>query len=146
VGTGLPPIPSERATRFILQYGKPGYITLCSAPKKREGGCRPISPNENISRLNMYCRYCGKEVTDKAVVCTGCGNPVETSDLKPVTGRPWNILIMAGLIVATLFVPPVGLVFGIMGLMNDARKVQGAVLTTISIFMSLLMIAIILGL
>ena len=94
----------------------------------------------------MYCRYCGKEVTDKAVVCTGCGHPVETDELKPVAGRPWNILVMAGLLAATLVAPPVGLVFGVMGLMNEAKKVQGAVLTTTAVFMSLLMIAIILGL
>ncbi len=53
---------------------------------------------------------------------------------------------MVGLVVATLFVPPIGLVFGIMGLMNEAKKVQGAILTTIGVFMSLLLTAIILGL
>ncbi|BBL75292.1 zinc-ribbon domain-containing protein [Methylomagnum ishizawai] len=25
----------------------------------------------------MYCRHCGKEVKDKAVVCSGCGQPIE---------------------------------------------------------------------
>ncbi|HYE34217.1 hypothetical protein [Methylocaldum sp.] len=53
---------------------------------------------------------------------------------------------MAGLVAATLFVPPVGLVFGIMGLMDEAKKVQGAILTTLAVFMTLLMTAIILGL
>jgi len=63
-----------------------------------------------------------------------------------VEGEPWNLLIMAGLVAATLFVPPVGLVFGIMGLMDEAKKVQGAILTTLAVFMTLLMTAIILGL
>lgn len=54
--------------------------------------------------------------------------------------------MMIGLIVATLFVPPVGLVAGVMGLMDEAKKVQGAILTTIGVFMTLLLTAIILGL
>lgn len=97
----------------------------------------------------MYCQHCGKEIKDKAVVCTGCGHPVDSvGDVegKPVAGEPWNLLMMSGLIIATLFVPPVGLVFGIMGLMDEAKKVQGAILTTIGVFMTLLMVAIILGL
>jgi len=94
----------------------------------------------------MYCRHCGKEIKDKAVVCTGCGHPVESAEGRAVEGEPWNLLIMAGLVAATLFVPPVGLVFGIMGLMDEAKKVQGAILTTLAVFMTLLMTAIILGL
>ncbi|MGI9212791.1 MAG: hypothetical protein ACR2HF_09985 [Methylococcaceae bacterium] len=53
---------------------------------------------------------------------------------------------MVSLIVATLFMPPVGLVLGPMGLMDESRKVQGAVLTTIAVFMTILLVAIILGL
>ncbi|CAI8796237.1 protein of unknown function [Methylocaldum szegediense] len=53
---------------------------------------------------------------------------------------------MAGLVAITLFVPPVGLVAGIFGLRDEAKKVQGAVLTTLGVLMSLLMAAIILGL
>lgn len=94
----------------------------------------------------MYCRHCGKEVKDKAVVCSGCGYPIDEGEDGAVAGHPWNLLIMVGLIAATLFVPPVGLVFGVMGLMNEARKVQGAVLTTVAIFMTLLWTALILGL
>lgn len=94
----------------------------------------------------MYCRHCGKEINDKAVVCTGCGQPVENGETRAVGGEPWSLLMMIGLIVATLFVPPVGLVAGVMGLMDEAKKVQGAILTTIGVFMTLLLTAIILGL
>jgi hypothetical protein len=94
----------------------------------------------------MYCQYCGKEVKDKAVVCTECGHPIESTEGKTVAGEPWSLLVMAGLVAATLFVPPIGLVFGVMGLMDEARKVQGAILTTVAVFMTLLMTAIILGL
>lgn len=94
----------------------------------------------------MYCRYCGKEVKDKAVVCTGCGHPVEGIEGRMAEGESWSLLVMAGLVAGTLFVPPVGLIFGVMGLMDDAKKVQGAILTTTGFFMTLLMTAIVLGL
>jgi hypothetical protein len=94
----------------------------------------------------MFCRHCGKEAIDKAVVCTGCGHAIDGSGLHGGSGRSWNILVVMGLIVATLFVPPVGLVLGPIGLMDESKKVQGAVLTTVGVFMTLLMIAIILGL
>src|SRR5688572_9841242 len=74
----------------------------------------------------MYCRFCGKEINDKAVVCTGCGQPVENTEGKALAGDPWSLLVMAGLVAITLFVPPVGLVAGIFGLRDEAKKVQGA--------------------
>jgi hypothetical protein len=94
----------------------------------------------------MYCRFCGKEINDKAVVCTGCGQPVENTESKILAGEPWSLLVMVGLVAITLFVPPIGLVAGILGLRDDAKKVQGAILTTLGVFMSLLLVAIILGL
>lgn len=94
----------------------------------------------------MFCRYCGKGVTDKAVVCTGCGHSIEGTEHHSSSGKAWNLLVVSFLIVVTLFIPPVGLVFGPMALMDESKKVQGAVLTTVGIFMTVLMIAIILGL
>jgi hypothetical protein len=94
----------------------------------------------------MYCRHCGKEVKDKAVVCSGCGHPVEDLSGNIIVGHPWNWFVMIGLILLTLLVPPAGLVFGIIGLLDPAKKVQGAVVTTIAVFMTLLLIAVIAGL
>lgn len=54
--------------------------------------------------------------------------------------------MLLGLIIATLFFPPIGLVLGIKGLMDARKKAQAAALLTVAIFMSLLMTAIILGL
>jgi len=31
----------------------------------------------------MYCPNCGKEVSDQAVSCPGCGHPLKTSNLNP---------------------------------------------------------------
>jgi RNA polymerase subunit RPABC4/transcription elongation factor Spt4 len=106
-----------------------------------------LEKNTSIYRgMSMYCRHCGKEVKDKAVVCSGCGHPIEDFSGQVIVGHPWNWFTMIGLIVLTLFVPPAGLVFGIIGLLDPAKKVQGAVVTTISVFMTLLLIAVISGL
>jgi hypothetical protein len=78
---------------------------------------------------------------ESAVVCAACGRAVQEFG-----GKHWSIGTMLGLIIATVFMPPVGLVFGVMGFRTPARKAQGAVLLTVAIFMSLLLTAIILGL
>ena len=95
----------------------------------------------------MYCRHCGKEVKDKAVVCSGCGHPInEDGGGRAVSGHSWNWFEMLGLAILTLVVPPLGLVFGVMGLMDEAKRVQAAVITTMGAFMSLLLIAVVAGL
>ncbi len=93
----------------------------------------------------MYCRFCGKQVKEKAIVCTGCGRPVDgPGGLISSPGKGWSIWMLLGLIIATLFFPPIGLVFGIKGLMDARKKAQAAALLTVAIFMSLLLTAIIL--
>ncbi len=95
----------------------------------------------------MFCRHCGKELKDSATVCSACGRPVEMPGrFVAVPGKRWSFSEMVGLVGATLFIPPVGLVFGLIGLRNEAKKVQAAVLLTVSVFMSLLMLAVVLGL
>lgn len=96
----------------------------------------------------MYCRYCGKKLKDGAVICTGCRRPVETTGemATAAKGEPWSFPMMAGLIVATLVLPFIGVIVGLVGLRNDARKVQGAILLTVAVFFGLFWLAIILGL
>jgi hypothetical protein len=53
---------------------------------------------------------------------------------------------MVGLVVAALVVPPIGLIFGLLGLRNTAKRAQGAVLLTVSAFSILFWLAIVLGL
>jgi hypothetical protein len=85
----------------------------------------------------MYCRHCGKEVLDKAVVCSGCGHPIEDAVAgEPLAGHPWNPPLFVALIALAL-TGPLGIVFGILGLMEPAKKVQGAVLLTIGILLTL---------
>lgn len=96
----------------------------------------------------MYCRYCGKKLKEDAVICTGCRRPVESSGDAVATakGESWTFPMMAGLIVATLVLPFIGVIFGLIGLRNESRKVQGAILLTVAVFFGLFWLAIILGL
>lgn len=43
----------------------------------------------------MFCRHCGNELKDKAVVCSGCGNPVVEGD-EPAAANPprWSWFTM----------------------------------------------------
>ena len=59
----------------------------------------------------MYCKNCGKEIEDKAVICVYCG--VRTgNDSASVSS---NIMAIIGLI-CSFVLAPLGLVFGILGL------------------------------
>ncbi|HUL12981.1 MAG TPA: zinc ribbon domain-containing protein [Methylococcaceae bacterium] len=95
----------------------------------------------------MYCRYCGKQVKDKAIVCTGCGRPVDVpGSLMSTAGKGWGFWMMVALVVASFVFPPVGFVFGVKGLMDAHKKAQASALLTVAIFMSLIWLALILGL
>jgi hypothetical protein len=54
----------------------------------------------------MFCKHCGKEINDKAVVCVGCGIP---TDNKSSDG---NKLVVWAYILAILM-PIVGVIMGI---------------------------------
>lgn len=84
----------------------------------------------------MFCRHCGKEVNDKAVVCSGCGNAIGEPGSETVAGYPWNIpLFIAMMFLALGGVP--GIILGLIGLMDPAKKVQGAILATTGVLMTL---------
>ena len=44
----------------------------------------------------MFCRHCGKEVKDKAVVCSGCGNAIVEGGeaIAAVSFRRWSWFTM----------------------------------------------------
>jgi len=68
----------------------------------------------------MYCKECGKEVNDKAVVCLHCGCSVSKEELvKSFSG--WA---MFGLIVATWCVSLVGFIVGGINLKYKERNGQ----------------------
>lgn len=91
----------------------------------------------------MYCRHCGHEVKEKAVVCSSCGEPIDDTPGGEIVlpGQPWSWPVIIALVLLTLAVPPAGIVFGAMGLMEPSKKAQGAMLTTMGVFMTLLLAA-----
>jgi hypothetical protein len=52
-----------------------------------------------------YCRYCGAEMLDDAVLCVKCGCPVESTTIAEETDAP-NM----GFAVLSFFIPLVGLI------------------------------------
>ena len=63
----------------------------------------------------MYCKNCGKEIDDKAVICPCCG--VQVAEV-PKENRA-NTLALIGFILAFV-VPVAGLICSIIGSMNAA--------------------------
>jgi hypothetical protein len=95
----------------------------------------------------MYCRYCGKEVKEKAIVCTGCGRPVdEPGTLTESAVADWSLGLLVALMFASVFFPPIGLVVGFKGLFSSVTKVKASVLLTVAVFMALMWAALVLGL
>lgn len=95
----------------------------------------------------MFCRYCGKEVKEKAIVCTGCGRPVDApGSVTESAVADWSIGLLLTLMFASVFFPPIGIVVGAKGLLSSVTKVKASVLLTVAIFMGLLWAALIFGL
>ncbi|MCX7112175.1 MAG: hypothetical protein WCI11_00685 [Candidatus Methylumidiphilus sp.] len=95
----------------------------------------------------MYCRFCGKEVKEKSIVCSGCGRPVdEPGSLSATPVMGWSLGLLLALMFVSVFFPPIGLYLGIKGLFSEATKVKASVLLTVAVFTSLLWAALILGL
>lgn len=51
----------------------------------------------------MFCRYCGKEISDKAAICVGCGAEVKQSKPEDTAGAGWwwlgFLVPLAGLLI-----------------------------------------------
>ncbi len=89
----------------------------------------------------MYCRNCGKQIDDKAVICVHCGvatdnMPGNRFEAKPAEpAKPVNVLAIVGLIVSAiglfggnyLFLVPgiVGLIISIIGMVKAKKYSYG---------------------
>lgn len=72
----------------------------------------------------MFCKNCGKELCENAVICPGCG--VVTDNMakvvQPKTEQPEsNGMAIAGFI-CSFFVPLLGWIFGGIGLSRSAKR------------------------
>lgn len=72
----------------------------------------------------MFCRYCGKEIYDEAVVCIGCGRAVsptiKTKSDVFTSAEKWNDVVMTGLLIGTIFIPILGLIIGALNMNNNS--------------------------
>ena len=84
----------------------------------------------------MFCINCGKDIADDAVTCEWCESPVqpvneiESSIANDVS---WSAAEMFGLVVASILIPLIGIIFGIVHINSVAKKQQSKTLLIVSI-------------
>lgn len=68
----------------------------------------------------MYCKHCGKEINDNAIVCPNCG--VATDNMAKATPVPAqkNTMALVGFILS-FFMPLVGLILSVLGYKNAQK-------------------------
>ncbi len=96
----------------------------------------------------MFCKHCGKEINDNAVICPGCGiatdNYYKTSN--PVPAQK-NTMALLGFILS-FFMPLVGLILSIIGYQNakkpeflgDGKSMSVAGIIISAIYMGIILI------
>ena len=94
-----------------------------------------------------YCRSCGAELVDEAVICPKCGVAVEGS----VQEKGNNKLGVVGFILS-FFTGPVAFVLSLIGLIQGKKRgekvgfaVAGLILSAISLVFAIILYSIILG-
>lgn len=99
----------------------------------------PVENGSFLSRQllgrSMFCNKCGKEIFDEAVICVGCGCPVKP--MKSVDEQ-WSAGTMVALVIGSILIPLIGIIFGAIGINQDAKKGQATILLAIGIFMAFL--------
>lgn len=92
----------------------------------------------------MFCKHCGKEIVDDAVVCIHCGRELGLSkQIKLTNNERWERGFYALLIIGALLVPAIGLVMGLINIDNEEKKDQAKVLVAIGAINMILTLAII---
>jgi len=93
--------------------------------------------NSNKQSETVYCRYCGEEIFEDAVICPHCGRQVapltDNKDVEDSEESPWDNSNMLGLIVGTIIFPIIGLIAGIYGLIKPGKVGQGFVLLMLTV-------------
>ena len=99
----------------------------------------------------MYCRNCGEQIDDQAVICPHCGVP--THHMNQQTGSKTNTLAVVGFILS-FFVALAGLICSIIGRKQCLERNEGGaglalagiIISAISIGISVIYIIVALGL
>lgn len=69
-----------------------------------------------------YCTHCGKELFDEAVMCPGCGCPTTEEKQLPSSKPVKKIHHKQILIIVIAAVVLIGVVLGVLGIINNGRK------------------------
>jgi len=105
--------------------------------------------NSNKQSETVYCRYCGEEIFEDAVICPHCGRQVAPltnhEDEDETQESTWDESNMLGLVVGTIIFPIIGLVAGIYGLIKPGKAGQGFALLIYTIVVSFIWAGIITG-
>jgi len=89
----------------------------------------------------MFCQHCGKEIADDAVVCIGCGRAVkplrDANSPSAMVGGKFSDGVMAALIIASVLIPILGVVLGLIYLSSSSsspeRKKQAKIILIVAV-------------
>lgn len=74
----------------------------------------------------MFCKKCGKEIMDGAVICIHCGCAADNLQAEQLSNAEDKV--NAGIIVGTVFIPLIGVIMGIVNLAKKKSKSGGVYL------------------
>ena len=72
----------------------------------------------------MYCKNCGNEINEQAVVCIHCGCAVEQQKPQNTEPSKTNVLAIVGFIMS-FFMPLAGLICSLIGFKNADKEYNG---------------------
>jgi len=82
----------------------------------------------------MFCKYCGKDIVDEAVVCIHCGRDLGIGKHNGSTSsEKWGGGIYALLIIGAILIPAIGLVMGLLNIDNENKRNQAETLVAIGV-------------
>lgn len=82
----------------------------------------------------IFCRGCGKEIHESATTCPHCGAPQGAqSAVTQNTGQPWSTGRMVTYGFFSFFLPLIGFIAGIVGLLKEPTRKQGAILLALAL-------------
>lgn len=82
----------------------------------------------------MFCSSCGKQLSDQAIMCPGCGAPTQLYDGKLTVGT--GTIVAAYLL--SVLLPVLGLIAGVYLWAGKKQVTHGAACVIISVIFSIL--------
>ncbi len=90
-----------------------------------------------------YCQHCGKELMDEAVVCTGCGYPINPAPAAPAPAVEED-KANVGLCVLAVIIPLFGFIYWPLTYNKTPKKAKACGICAVISFASRILLTIIL--